>query len=177
MPLEDFYNNKASKDGKTTKCKTCTKAYSSKYKSENKEKVLAYSKDYGRRAYLENREAKLAWQKDYRLRNLEYRREYDRSQGKRYYERNKDSAMERSARRRATKHNATPPWLDSAHIERLKSIYKTCRKVSKTTGKPHHVDHIVPLQGDNICGLHVWWNLRIIPASMNLSKGNNLEVF
>jgi hypothetical protein len=177
LPLEDFYNDKSSKDGKTVKCKVCTKLYSNQYKAKHKEDISAYSKEYNRKHYQENREARLEWQKEYRLENLDERREYDRKQSKVYYSNNKDAAMEKSARRRAIKAQAMPPWVDETHLKRLRSIYKTCKNVSERTGKVHHVDHIVPLKGDNICGLHVWWNLRIIPARMNLSKGNKLEVF
>lgn len=174
--LEAFYNSKATKDGKTYTCKDCTKAYSSKYKKENKESVEEYSKKYRKEYYESNKEDKLQWQKEYRERNLEYRREYDRKQSKRYYESNKDSFLEKNARRRAQKLKATPPWVDEEHTKRLRSIYRACKNVSEKSGKPHHVDHIVPLKGENVCGLHVWWNLRIVPAQENLSKGNRFEL-
>ena len=62
--------------------------------------------------------------------------------------------------------------LSERHKEQIKAIYSTCSKVSKSTGKLHEVDHIVPLLGDNVCGLHVPWNLAIIPKAMNRSKNN-----
>jgi ATPase subunit of ABC transporter with duplicated ATPase domains len=80
--------------------------------------------------------------------------------------------QEESAKRGAKKLMATPPWLTEKHHAQMENIYKVAIKVSETTGKPHDVDHIVPLQGKNVCGLHVPWNLAILPASLNRSKGN-----
>jgi len=82
------------------------------------------------------------------------------------------SVVSCAAKRRATKLKATPAWLSEVHKAEIENIYEVCAKVSEKTGKPHDVDHIVPLQGENVCGLHVPWNLRILPASLNRSKGN-----
>lgn len=78
----------------------------------------------------------------------------------------------RDAKRRAAELQATPSWADHEQIAR---IYKLRKKVSDKTGVIHHVDHIIPLQGKNVCGLHVENNLAVVPAKMNLSKSNKYE--
>lgn len=64
---------------------------------------------------------------------------------------------------------ATPPWQSKAE---LLVVYDECRAVSAATGVAHHVDHIIPVIHEQVCGLHVPWNLRIIPAKANLAKSN-----
>ena len=67
-------------------------------------------------------------------------------------------------KRRAAKLNAIVAW---TNLERIKEIYKNCPK-------GYHVDHYFPLQGENVCGLHVENNLQYLTASKNISKGNKL---
>lgn len=67
-----------------------------------------------------------------------------------------------SAKRHATKLKATPSWGQQG----IKEFYTKCPK-------GYHVDHIIPLQGKTVCGLHVLNNLQYLPAQENLSKGNN----
>lgn len=71
------------------------------------------------------------------------------------------------AKYRATRRMACPPWVDEAHMARIHEIYRLRREITEQTGVPHEVDHIVPLQGKTVCGLHVWWNLRVIPREEN----------
>lgn len=76
------------------------------------------------------------------------------------------------AERRAMKLQRTPAWLTDAHLSAIKAIYAEAAKKTAATGVCWHVDHIVPLLGENVSGLHVPWNLQIITGSENMRKGN-----
>lgn len=64
---------------------------------------------------------------------------------------------------------ATPPWADMADI---RAIYRRAECLSYETGVAHDVDHIIPLTHPRVCGLHVSWNLRPLPAGVNNAKSN-----
>ena len=70
---------------------------------------------------------------------------------------------------------ATPKWLTPEQRKQIVDIYEHMRDCRAVTGEDYHVDHIVPLRGENICGLHVPWNLQVLPAYVNISKSNTLE--
>ena len=74
--------------------------------------------------------------------------------------------------RDAGKHSRTPAWLTSEHRVMIKAKYAEARWMTTRTGIKHHVDHIVPLLGKTVCGLHVPWNMRVIPARENTKKSN-----
>ncbi len=89
-----------------------------------------------------------------------------------YYYKNREKVIEKTverhrligynAQRRAAKLKATPLWVD---IDAIRKIYSSCPK-------GYHVDHIIPLQGKNVCGLHIAENLQILSAKENITKGN-----
>lgn len=75
-------------------------------------------------------------------------------------------------KRRATKLQATPNWLSTFQLKQMADTYAIAAKLTGITGELYHVDHIVPLQGKKVSGLHVPWNLQVIPAKDNLAKSN-----
>lgn len=98
--------------------------------------------------------------------NPEYFREYSQ----RWRKENPDKINAQHAKRRAAKLQRTLPGYD----DEIQAIY-TEASVMRSNGHNVHVDHIVPLQGENVSGLHVPWNLAIIPASENVAKSNRFE--
>lgn len=122
------------------------------YYKTNADKVKTSSK-----AYYELKKS----DPEYRQKRLEYSRLHAKANPAMY--------NATCAKRRARKLNATPPWAD---LDQIKLVYTECKEIEAATGTPHHVDHIVPLINDRVCGLHVPFNLRVIPAVENLSKGN-----
>ena len=75
-------------------------------------------------------------------------------------------------KRRAASIKATPSWANSFFIEEAYDLAKRRSKLKSGGFSTWHVDHIVPLKSDLVCGLHVEHNLQVIPSTHNLSKGN-----
>ncbi|MCR9225774.1 MAG: hypothetical protein NXH70_17045 [Hyphomonas sp.] len=96
----------------------------------------------------------------------------------RYYNRNKVQRSFEAAMARAKKLDAVPDWLTDAQRRKIFEVYEAADALHDVTGIPHEVDHIVQLVGKNkagepvICGLHVPWNLRAIPWSLNRKRGD-----
>lgn len=77
------------------------------------------------------------------------------------------------ARRNASKKNATPKWLSKDQISEMAAKYADAALMMEQTGIAHEVDHIVPLRGKSVSGLHVPWNLEVITAHKNRIKSNS----
>lgn len=83
---------------------------------------------------------------------------------------NLDRCRSYLANYRGRKANATPLWADA---DKIAAIYAEATRLTAETGVPHEVDHVIPLAGKNVCGLHVETNLQVLTASANRSKGNS----
>ena len=94
-----------------------------------------------------------------------------RQSSKNWKRSNPAKVAEHSGRRRAAQDARMPSWLTAADHLEFDSVYKYCAGL-RAAGLDYHVDHIVPLRGKSVSGLHVPWNLQVIPAVENMSKGN-----
>lgn len=101
-------------------------------------------------------------------------KEQQRVYGKRYKEKHPEASKAFTNDRRRRHKNATPGWLTVEQRKQIREIYKEAQFLSKETGQKYAVDHIVPLMGKEVCGLHVPWNLQILPFEENLRKSNKL---
>jgi hypothetical protein len=79
------------------------------------------------------------------------------------------------SKRHAAQLQRTPKWLTKDDHDLIEQIYIRASEITKESGIPHHVDHVFPLQGEDICGLHDFPNLQIVTARKNLEKGNRLN--
>jgi hypothetical protein len=110
------------------------------------------------------------------IENYDKVRECNRKAVSRHQRRHPDKNTAKVSMRRARKIQATPNWLTKDQIQQINEVYRKAREITELTGELHVVDHIIPLKGENVCGLHVPWNLQVLPAIVNLKKGNQLMI-
>ena len=80
------------------------------------------------------------------------------------------------ALRRSEKLKRTPAWLTDFDKLKIQCFYSVASMLTRENKEPWHVDHIVPLQGELVSGLHVPNNLQFMRGVDNISKHNNFEV-
>lgn len=170
-----------------------TREYLREWRAKNPEKQAAICKTYDEK----NRDKRSAYAKQYRKDNPEKVKEqvkawvkanpekikgYMKKASKAWHERNpdyqsnfykahKERYVAARARRRAAQESATPTWLTAIDKAMIQEMYDVSEARYIQTGIKHHVDHIVPINGKGVAGMHVPWNLQVITAHENLSKG------
>lgn len=152
--LSDFYKQSTrGLSGVRGTCKECDNAKKRLYRSANRD------------ALIEQRRL------DYRL-----NREHYLANKKQYRQDNKGKINALVAARKSVVKQRTPKWLDDIGFERIENEYKLAALLTKVTGQSWHVDHIIPLQGKSVSGLHVPSNLRVMIGLDNIRKANKYEV-
>lgn len=128
-------------------------------------------KEHNAKYYIENKET-------IDIRNAEWQhlnKDKIKKRNQEYFKENRPAFNARTAKRKAAKLQATLKNLSVDQLNEIKSFYTEAERLTKETGIIHHVDHIIPLQGKNVRGLHVPWNLQVITATENLKKGNRTD--
>lgn len=185
-----FSKKKTGKYGVRTQCKQCllikgreytqnnseaANARSKQWKKDNPEKVLAYKKQYSIdkdieiKAYRESRkDIDKALSKIWALNNKDKTSAYS----KKWQQHNQHYKTAIQNKRRMNKTRASVIWdIELTNFVSLEASH-LCTLRKNITGYNWHVDHVIPLQGITVSGLHVWNNFAVIPAAQNMSKGN-----
>lgn len=166
-----------------------------KYQAKNRAKVSANmrrwrktnpekSKAASRRFYANNREKELARHAAYaaanaeilrikraqtRLKNIKERKARERE----YVRNNRAKVNAKTIRRKTRLMRALVTW---ANHEKIADFYEEAQRLSRETGIEHHVDHIVPLVHEFVCGLHCEHNLQILTGVENSIKHNRFVI-
>ena len=158
-PFTDFHLQK----GKPrSQCKVCA----NEYQRTSKKRA-----EYLQRWREGNREKIAVIQKKYRDAN----RELSRAQCREWGQRNKDKVRAAASLKRAIKARAYARWSQELTDFVTSEACLLAAMREQATKIAWHVDHIVPLKGVEVCGLHVWNNLRVVPAVVNISKKNRFN--
>lgn len=165
-PFEAFYASSTHKSGYVSWCKACEAARSKAKFERRKEAHLAKSKQWRDANKKKQEAATKAWRESNPERTAAMYRDWA--------ERNRDKVNAKWMARDAAKKSRTPKWLTVDEHWMIEQAYDIAAKRTQMLGIPFHVDHIVPLQGKTVSGLHVPWNLQVITAKENQMKSNKL---
>ncbi len=145
------------------RCVQCNRDRANKHRVENPEMANARGRKFAR----ENSDACMEKQRAWRAANPDKFKEQQR----------RGRAGGRGAAKTAVRRNrvkrAMPPWVNPKEIE---GFYAMAERLTACLGIKHHVDHIFPIKGETSRGLHVPWNLQVIPAMLNQRKHNKMPV-
>lgn len=143
--FQEFAKDTRSKDGLQTKCKECDRSY----REANASKIAEYKSDWNKNPINNTKVKRAAYKKA-----------------------NPHKCNSSKAKRRAAKLNRTPKWLKPLDFTHIEMFYKAASDLTKELGIEFQVDHIIPLQGKLISGLHVPSNLQVLSRAENELKLN-----
>jgi len=160
-------------------CITCALDTVKRYQEANRGLMRKRNKAYR----LANPEKIQAWHRDWRAKNAAHdsarKQSYNernsarvKARYKKYYIDNYPKMLAKRNKQHATKLQRTPKWLDVDDLWLIEQAYELSAMRTKMLGFAWHVDHVIPLRGTTVSGLHVPTNLCVVPAVVNLRKGN-----
>ena len=148
-----FHKDVSRKDGYRNICKECVSAYMKVNHEKNKEHIVAKA---------------IKWVAENRKKH--------NAKCNRWAKQNPAKVNARTARRYACKTQATPKWLGVDDNWMIEQAYELAALRTKMFSFPWEVDHVVPLRGKKVMGLHVPWNLQVVAQMENRRKSNTFEV-
>jgi hypothetical protein len=196
-PFDMFSKNKNYRDGLQNQCKQCyadrRKANREKYEATNKawieknrdrinemaRKKWATDENYKKQKTARTRKYDQNNPDKVRERNVRYRlanpeKKYESQRNWRQNNRGYVNSLTRA--RQAAMQQRTPKWVGNIDMEKIKQKYHLAQMKTEQTGEKWVVDHIIPLRGGIVSGLHVPANLRVIKESTNLRKSNKFDM-
>lgn len=147
---------------KSRQCKVCTAEYMKDYATANKERLNAYKAEWARNNPEKAYEACETWRSN--------NREFEKKRASAARRANKQKVIEYNDSRRYTEKTQTPSAMRPQDRVEIERCYAQSAIYRDLFGIDTHVDHIIPLRGKKISGLHVPWNLRIVKAFDNRTK-------
>jgi len=164
--ITEFYHDSKTRDGRHNECTICMSSRRTKNKKKyadssviwrhnNIDRVRAYAREY----YKNNHRQCLGY----------ITPEKTAERGRNWRRKIQENVCFIGCDAIPNKKQATPPWSETPLILKL---YEECSTVTNLTGVEHNVDHIIPLNGKNVCGLHCIDNLQIITKTENIKKSN-----
>lgn len=158
-PIAEYHTRRSSKDGLAYKCAVCVIEYGKRWKEKNPDAFKNW--------YAEHKDDRAGYWQDWYEANKDQRAVSYAEWAKR----NRHVTNALVAKRNAKKFKATPPWAD---MDAIRAFYAEAARLTKETGIRHEVDHIYPLQGELVCGLHCEANLQILTKTENTRKKNRM---
>ena len=143
-------------------------ARNKQYREANPEKIRKMHQDWRAVNVVHDAERKVA----YRIDNSAA----VKARYKQYYTENYPQMRAKNSKRHADSLNRTPAWLDADDFWMMAQAHELAVLRTKMFGFPWHVDHVIPLRGKKVSGLHVPINLQVVPGIDNLRKSNGYEV-
>lgn len=157
-PITDFNKDRQKTDGLMSYCKPCNSLKTSMFYQKTKTSTRPYIK----RGKLTVNEYAAVWRSE--------NKEAVKKARDKWASNNTHKLREKGMRRYASQTQQTPNWLNKGHMVEIEGFYFFCKIF-----KGYQVDHIVPIRGKTVSGMHVPWNLQVLTAEQNRAKSNSFN--